>query len=133
MSQPLPIREFTEATLNDLRSLVDVNTIVGEPITANGMVIIPVSKVHFGYGVGGSDLPVEKAPMFGGATAGGVTIQPLAFLVVRDNDVTLLPVPTADNTSDRIVNAVPGVVDKILGMIPKKDTGDAAQPEPGKQ
>lgn len=121
MSQQ-PLRDFTETAMANLRTLVDVNTIIGDPITTgDGIIIIPISKVSFGYASGGSDLPTERPNNFGGATGGGVTIQPLAFLVINGTDVQLLQMQTADNTADRIVNSVPGVVDKIIGLIPKKD------------
>ncbi|MCL2580694.1 MAG: GerW family sporulation protein [Oscillospiraceae bacterium] len=128
MSQQSPISEFTASALSSLRSLVDVNTIVGDPITtAGGVVIIPISKVSFGYASGGSDLPPgeKKADLFGGGTGGGVTIQPLAFLVINGSDVQLMQMQTADSTGDRIVNAVPGIIDKVMGMI-KKDKADDA-------
>ena len=82
--QQHPINDFTQSALKSLRSLVDVNTIIGEPInSAEGVVIVPISKVSFGYASGGSDLPVQKeGDLFGGGTGGGVTIQPLAFLVI---------------------------------------------------
>jgi sporulation protein YtfJ len=122
MSDKHPISDFTAAALSNLDSLVDVNTIIGDPITTpGGVVIIPVSKVSFGYASGGSDLPTSRPELFGAATGGGVTIQPLAFLVVDGSDVRLLQMQTANNTGDRIVNAVPGVLDKLLDLIPKKD------------
>ncbi|MCL2056844.1 MAG: sporulation protein YtfJ [Oscillospiraceae bacterium] len=116
------VGDFTSAALDGLNSLVDANTVIGEPITTPaGVVIIPVSKVSFGYASGGSDLPASRPDLFGAATGGGVTIQPLAFLVVDGADVQLLQMQTADSTGDRIVNAVPGVLDKLLDLIPKKD------------
>jgi len=123
MSQQHPIGEFTESALKNLRSLVDVNTIIGDPIsTADGIVIIPISKVSFGYASGGSDIPSSRQnDIFGGATGGGVTIQPLGFLVINGGDVKLLQMQTADNTSDRIVNAVPGLLDKVMDLIKKDD------------
>jgi len=126
MNQQHPIGDFTASSLNSLRSLVDVNTIIGDPITtADGIIIIPVSKVSFGYASGGSDLPSANTEMFGGATGGGVTIQPLAFLVIGKEGVQLLHMQTANNTGDRIVNAIPGMMDKIAEMLKKKDTGDS--------
>lgn len=122
MSQQHPISEFTESALSSLRSLVDVNTVIGDAITtADGTVIIPVSKVSFGYGSGGSDLPVQKPDVFAGGTGGGVTISPIAFLIIRGGNVELLHMQTADNTADRIVNTVPAVIDKIMGFIPQKE------------
>lgn len=122
MKEQHPISDFTQAALQSLRSLVDVNTIIGDPIsTGEGTVIIPVSKVSFGYASGGSDLPTQRPDLFGGGTGGGVTIQPIAFLVVRGEKVELLQLQTADNTNDRIVNAIPVLFDKVLDMLPKKD------------
>jgi len=122
MSERHHVGDFTSAALNALNGLVDVNTIIGDPITTpGGVVIIPVSKVSFGYASGGSDLPTSRPDLFGAATGGGVTIQPLAFLVVDGSNVQLLQMQTADNTGDRIVNAVPGLVEKIMEYIPKND------------
>ena len=132
MSQQHPISDFTASALSSLRSLVDVNTIVGEPITtAEGIIIIPISKVSFGYASGGSDIPNEKtSELFGGATGGGVTIQPLAFLVINGQDVSLMQMQTADSTADRIVNAVPGLLDKFAGYIKKgKEKGEDGEEE----
>ncbi|MDR2909390.1 MAG: GerW family sporulation protein [Oscillospiraceae bacterium] len=131
MSQQHPIGDFTSASLESLRSLVDVNTIVGEPITsADGVVIIPISKVSFGYASGGSDLPTGKqAELFGGATGGGVTIQPLAFLVISGGKVELLQMQSANNTADRIVNAVPGVIDKLIATFKKDKSAEECEPQ----
>lgn len=134
MKEQHPLSDFTQSALNNLRSLVDVNAIIGDPITtADGAVIVPVSKVSFGYASGGSDLPAQKPDLFGGATGGGVTIQPLAFLVIHGDKVELKQLQTADNTGDRIVNAVPGVLDKLLDLIPSKDkkTPDGQPESPG--
>jgi sporulation protein YtfJ len=125
MSQQHPISDFTQSALESLRSLVDVNTVIGEPVTApDGTVVIPVSKVSFGYAAGGSDLPTERPENFGGCTGGGVTITPLAFLVLRGGSVELLQMQTAENTADRIVNTVPGLIDKIIAAIPKKEKAE---------
>lgn len=120
-----PISDFTQAALNSLRTMIDANSIIGDPITTgDGTVIIPISKVSFGYASGGSDLPAQKPDLFGGATGGGVTIQPLAFLVIHGDRVELKQIQTAENTGDRIVNAVPAVLDKLLDLIPRKEKGE---------
>ena len=131
MSQQHPISDFTASALNSLRTLVDVNTIIGDPITtAEGVVIIPISKVSFGYASGGSDLPTQNPnELFAGGTGGGVTIQPLAFLVINGAEVNLLQMQTADSTGDRIVNAVPGMLDKLLGLLKKDKPKEADQAE----
>ncbi len=117
-----PISEILEQSLTKLKQLVDVNTIIGDPIaTPDGTTIIPVSKVTFGFATGGSELPTSKPTMpFGGGSGGGVTIAPLAFLVISGGNVQLLQMQTADNTADRVVNMVPGVIDKVSGMISQK-------------
>ena len=126
-----PIADILGASLDNLRKLVDVNTIIGEAITtADGTTIIPISKVSFGFVTGGSELPTSKPKTpFGGGSGGGVTIQPICFLVVSKGDVKILQVQTADNTADRMVNMVPGVIDKISGMIKKKETENTAEAE----
>ena len=126
-----PIGEFTAAALRGLRALVDVNTVIGDPITtAEGVVIIPVSKVSFGYGTGGSDLPSAKSDnLFGGATTGGVTIQPLAFLVVSGSKVELLHLQTASSTNDRIVNTIPVLFDKVVALFQKDEQAEPAPPD----
>ena len=122
MEQRNPINEILEASMANLKKLIDVNTIIGDAITTpDGTTIIPVSKVSFGFATGGSELPTSKpSTPFGGGSGGGVTISPLAFLVVKNGDVSLLQIQTADTTADRVVNMVPGVLDKVSGFISKK-------------
>ena len=119
MEKKNPLGEVLDTSLEKLKKLVDVNTIIGDAITTpDGTTIIPVSKVSFGFATGGSELPTSKpSTPFGGGSGGGVTIQPLAFLVISNGNVKLLQMQTADNTADRIVNMMPGMVDKVSGMI----------------
>jgi len=129
MSQQHPVSEFAATVLSSLRSLVDVNTVIGDPITTQeGIVIIPVSKVNFGFASGGGDIPGKNPNMFGGGTGGGVTIMPLGFLVINGENVSILHMQTADSTNDRIINAVPEVLDKLIGLIPKKKKDEPADP-----
>lgn len=119
MEKKHPLSEVLESSLEKLKQLVDVNTIIGEPLTMpDGVTIIPISKVSFGFATGGSEFPTAKPTSpFGGGSGGGVTIQPLAFLVISKGDVKLLQMQTADNTADRMVNMMPGVIDKVSGII----------------
>lgn len=122
MSQQQPISDFTNASMQNLKTLIDVNTIIGDPIsTSDGITIIPFSKVSFGYGTGGADLPVEKTDKFAGCSGGGVTIQPLGFIIINKGSVEIKQLETADNTNDRLINAGANVVDKLIGFIPKKN------------
>lgn len=121
--------ELTESNMKNLQALIDSNSVIGrEIVTPDGTVILPVSKVSFGFGSGGGDLPASQKELFGGGTGGGVTITPLAFLIIKNGDVKLLQVQSYNNTADRVVDMVPDVMDKVSGLISgaKKDK-DAAE------
>ena len=123
MENKHPIEEILNASLERLKALVDVDSIIGKPITTpdGQTTIIPVSKVSFGYITGGSELPTSKpSTPFGGGSGGGINIQPIAFLVINGGNVSLLQIQTADSTADRVVNMVPNVIEKVSGMIHKK-------------
>lgn len=130
-----PINGLMETSLQNLRSLVDANTVIGESITTpDGTVIIPVSKVSFGFASGGSDIPSSKVgEPFGGGAGGGVSVQPMAFLVVKDGKVDLLQINDSKNTADRIVGLMPEMFDKISALFKKEPAAEnqAAQ-EPAK-
>lgn len=118
-----PINGLMDSSMQNLRSLVDADTVIGEPITSpDGTIIIPVSKVTFGFVSGGSDLPVNKqGELFGGGAGGGVTVHPLGFLVIREGSVELLQMNDSKNTADRMVSLMPEMVDKIAALFPKKE------------
>ena len=111
-------------SMEKIRELVDVNTIVGSPVTSpDGTVIIPISKVSFGFVSGGSDIP-SSAPkeVFAGGSGAGITIKPQAFIVVkRDGDVKLLELGAKDNPVDSLVEGIPGLVSKVKDLFGKKD------------
>jgi sporulation protein YtfJ len=120
-----PIGELMETTMQKIREMVDVNTIVGEPIiTADGITLIPISKVSFGFASGGSDFQGKNTAAqnnFGGGSGAGVSIVPVAFLVVKGESVKLIPVaPPASTTIDRVIETVPEVIDRVSDFI-KKD------------
>ena len=117
-----PINGLLDSSMQNLRSLVDADTIIGNQITTpDGIVIIPISKVSFGFAAGGSDLPTNKQnEMFGGGAGGGVSVQPLGFLVIKDGAVSLLQMDNSKNTADRMVSLMPEMIDK-LGTMFKKD------------
>ena len=109
-------------SMEKIREMIDVNTIIGDPITTpDGTVIIPVSKVSFGFGSGGSDFPNKRdRDLFGGGAGAGISIQPLAFLVVFQGDVKLLQMSDGDSTAGHIIEAVPGLLEKFSSMFSKK-------------
>lgn len=121
MSQNLP--NMLENTINKIREMVDANSVVGEPIvTADGVTIIPISKISIGLGGGGSDFvtknPNQKENPFGGGVGAGVKVVPVAFLIVKDGSVRMLPVAApANTTADRLVEMVPDTLDKIVSFV----------------
>ena len=135
MEENHPIEELMVTAMNSIKDMIDVNTIIGEPIRAlNNTVIIPISKVGFGFAAGGSEFTDETVNSynkkekeenikyrlpFGGGSGAGVNISPVAFLIVQNDSVKLLE---AKHTSvlDKIVEYIPDTIDKINGLIKKK-------------
>ena len=121
MSHNVP--NMLENTIAKIREMVDVNSVIGNPITTpDGVTIIPVSKVSVGFGGGGSDFVSKNSNRhenpFGGGAGGGVKITPMAFLVVKDGSVRMIPVATpANTTADRLVEMVPDTLDKLSAFI----------------
>ena len=113
--------ELMKITMEHIKTMADANTIIGTPIQAEGVTLIPVSRVSFGMGGGGTEFTTRQHPNqgFGGGSAASAKLQPVAFLVVQeDGSVKLLPVaPPAATTVDRVIETVPEVVDKITGFI----------------
>ena len=123
-----PIGSLMDTTMEKIKEMIDVNTIIGEPITPpDGTLIIPVSKVSYGFAAGGSDLPTKKEnkDCFGGGSGAGVTIQPVAFLTVYQGDVRLVSVDREEGTADKLVNMIPDVLKKVKGVF-KKDKSESA-------
>ena len=129
MSDNHPINGLMATAMNSIKEMVDVNTIVGDAITApDGTVIIPVSKVSFGFASGGSDFSaksLEAKPNFGGGSGAGISITPIAFLVVNGGNVKLLQIAENSNTLDRLVALIPDLFDKTKELLNKsKDAGE---------
>ncbi|MGI6499125.1 MAG: GerW family sporulation protein [Oscillospiraceae bacterium] len=122
-----PIGDLMSTTMQKIKEMIDVNTIVGAPIrTVEGITIIPVSKVSFGFAAGGSDFTgknqkADQENAFGGGSGAGINITPVAFLIVNGESVKLLPVsPPAAGTMDRVVEAVPDLLEKVTEFFNKK-------------
>ena len=112
-------------TIEKVRQLVDVSTIIGEPIKlSEEITVVPVSKVTYGFASGGADFPSKSnAELFGGGGGAGITINPVAFLVLKDGEVTLKHITANDNAAERIVNMIPDVIDKVSGIAEKAKSG----------
>ena len=130
MSQTIP--NMLENAISKIREMVDVNSVIGDPITTqDGVTIIPVSKVSVGFGGGGSDyvsrnLNKQENP-FGGGAGGGVKVTPIAFLIIKEGNVRMLPVAApANTTADRIVEQVPDLLDKVAAFIDSRTNKENA-------
>ena len=123
MEKKTPLSDMMRTTMDKIHEMVDANTIVGQPITTpDGVTLIPISKVSFGFGSGGGDYGKAPKENFGGGAGGAVKIDPVAFLVIKDGTTRVLPVavPPA-STVDRIVDMVPDVMDKVEKFFDKKE------------
>ena len=137
MEKKSPLRDVMNSTMEKVREMVDANNIVGAPITTpDGVTLIPISRVSFGFGSGGGDYgkygakkdrrkeQTEKVVTdnFGGGGGAGVKIDPVAFLVIKDGTTRVMPVAVPPvSTVDRIVDMAPDIVDKIGKFFDKKD------------
>lgn len=127
MADQHPIQGLMYTAMQSLRDMIDVNTIVGDAVqTPDGTVIIPISKVGLGFGVGGSDYTMPKGKgaenektAFGGGAGGGVSITPVAFMVVGKGQIRLMPVSPESNIYDRILDTIPMAIDKLCEGVEK--------------
>lgn len=127
-----PIGNLMQTTLENIKDMVDVNTVIGEPIpTVNGPTIIPVSKVSFGFLAGGGEYDLNRLPdtetPFAGGSGAGVSVQPVGFLVVGQDGVKVLPAQQL-TAWERAVNCAPQLLEDIKNLLPKK--GNTAQEGP---
>ena len=124
-----PIEGLMDVTLEKIKSMVDSNTIIGNPINmADGTLVLPISKVTFGFASGGADFPSKTTKdLFGGGGGAGVSIQPVAFLVVKDGSVRMLQLADTSNSVDRAIGMLPDMVDKITALFNNKQKEQQAQ------
>jgi sporulation protein YtfJ len=126
-----------KTAMENIREMVDVNTIIGDPVeTPDGTVILPVSRVGFGFAAGGSEFNAGDSSgssgasaehPFGGGSGGGVSINPIGFLIVNGNNVRLLSTDNQNQLYDRLIDMAPVVVDKIQSML-KNNGGQNTRP-----
>ena len=120
-----PIGDLMETTMQKIREMVDVNTIIGQPIqTGDGVTLIPISKVSFGFASGGSDIQAKQQDQskgFGGGSGAGVKISPVAFVVVKGDNIRIMSISSSETAVDKLVDSVPDMIDKISGLFKKED------------
>jgi len=127
-----PIQGLMKTAMENIKEMVDVNTIVGDPVeTPDGSVILPISKVGFGFAAGGSEFYGEMESNnkkneannaavslpFGGGSGGGVSITPIAFLVVNSQGVKVVPLDNQTHLFERLIDAAPHVFERIQGLL----------------
>ena len=120
------IAGLMEATMNKIREMVDVNTVVCSPITTpDGITVIPVSRISYAFATGGSDFRVKEKPAFGGGNGAGVKIEPIGFLVVKDGNVRMVSItPPANSTVDRVIEKAPELMDTIETFFKKRTSAE---------
>ena len=120
------IGNLMDVTMRRMREMVDVNSVVGTPITTpDGITIIPVSRVSYAFAGGGSDFRVKEKPGFGGGNGAGVKIDPIGFLVVKDGNVRMVSItPPASNTIDRVIEKAPELMDTVESFLKKRTGGE---------
>ena len=107
------ISELLQVSMNQIKDMIDANTIIGTPLHQENITIIPISKVHLGFVSGGSDIKnIKDNPLFGGGTGGGVSLVPIAFLIVKSNEVELLSVNDDTHIVEKLIDLVPKTVEK---------------------
>lgn len=123
-----PVNRIMESTLEKMREMVDVSTIIGEPITTGKTTLIPVSKVSYGFTSGGTDLPSKQnAELFGGAGGGGISITPVAFIVIQDEKVRLMQIDNYTSSADRAISMIPELIDKVSELVNTKNNESATE------
>ncbi|GGG05737.1 GerW family sporulation protein [Paenibacillus aceti] len=144
-----PIQGLMQTAMENIKEMVDVNTIVGEAVqTSDGSVILPISRVGFGFAAGGSDFCIDddddhekstsssssgasgKTRPFGGGSGGGVSINPIAFLVVGNQGVHIVPLDNQTHLAEKMIDTLPNVIDKIQAMLPKRQEDTTPTPPP---
>lgn len=125
------IQGFMGITMDKVREMVDANTVIGDPVhTEDGTVILPVSKITFGFASGGSDFEGKNAAnkdLFGGGSGAGVSVTPVAFLVIQGGSVRTIQLSAGGNAMDRALTMLPELVDRLTELLNsgKKDDKSA--------
>ncbi len=120
------VQSLMGVSIEKIKEMVDVNTVIGNPITTpDGTTLIPISRISIGFVSGGSDLPSKTtSDLFGGGSGAGINITPIAFLVVSAGDVRILHMASHPDTYDRLIDMIPAAADSITGLFKKKETED---------
>ena len=125
-----PIKGLMDTTLSKIKDMVDVSTIIGDPVVAGETTIIPISKMSYGFASGGSDFDGKSGHRcFGGGGGAGVTVQPVAFLVIHGSNVRLLQIDNNMNSLDKAVGLIPNLVDQVSDLLAGTSKGKQEKEE----
>lgn len=125
------IKGIIDITMDKIRAMVDADTIIGNPFVVGDITVLPVSKVSFGLATGGSDFPSKQGnlQLFGGGGGAGVSISPVAFIVINGSDVKLLQIDKNVTAAEKAVALMPELFDKIIALFKKDKKKEANAPE----
>lgn len=127
------VNEILGASMEKIKQMVDVNTVVGEPVTTpDGTTIIPISRINYGFAAGGSDLPSKAQPaagLFAGGSGAGITVSPVAFLSISNGNVRVIQIEPYFSPVDRALEKIPDIVD-MLQVFLKRGKEEAEEPAP---
>ena len=132
MENKQPLESLMDTTMDKIRQMVDVNTVIGTPVTSpDGTIIIPGSKVAYGFASGGSSFVAKSSPskdLFGGGTGAGVTINPIAFIVISNGDAKVVSIDTPNSgVAEKALAMAPDLIDKITALFGKDEKEEADQ------
>ncbi len=114
------IQAILDTTMDKLKAMVNADVITGEPIVVDGLTLIPVSKVAYGIATGGSDFATKNQQgLFGGGSGAGVTVSPIAFMVIKEGNVKMVPIYNELTTLEKAVNMAPEIIDKAKELFTK--------------
>lgn len=123
MADSKKLQDVMGVTMDKVKGMIDADSIIGKPINLeDGTIIIPVNRVSYGFASGGSDLPTKQTGNFAGGGGAGITMEPVAFLVIKNDSVRVMQINAHSGTVDKIVDSFPDMVDKVSGLVKgKKD------------
>lgn len=118
-------------SMDKIKQMVDVNTVVGNPITTpDGTTVIPISRVNYGFAAGGSDLPSKSQStegLFAGGSGAGVTVNPVAFLSIHNGNVRVIQIEPYFSPVDRALEKIPDIADALRSLFSKKEGDEEAE------
>lgn len=125
------VNNLLSATMSKIKEMIDVNTVMGEPVTTpDGTTVIPVTRVNYGFASGGTDIPSKHQKpegYFGGGAGAGVTITPIAFLVISGGNVKVIQIEPFTSSVDRLIQTAPDVIDKVTSFFSKEEESETSE------